>query len=369
MTKVIIVDLKGIIFSSGEDVINRHLEYGIALSRLESNAKLYILDRQGANKVSNKVNLEIISGRSIVSFFKQGIKLIQSGEDPVVLVSGDPWESFLASLILRKLSRAKCPIQVQLHADVGSQAWRRLNWRNRVRSPFLPIALKNAEQVRCVSRTQLENLQQLVPNIESRTVVIPVPIKIDSKWREKRKIGGCETLAIVGRIHKDRGLEEFVRVCKILSLRFPRLNILVVGEGPHKRWLSDKMARAGIIDRTSFLGKKSQDELSSSWKGFGCIASFAPLEAYGRSARESLVYGVPVLAKHSSGLVQLHDQLSGRGIWFLDNLSDDEIGDSFRVASEFIIPLKVSESIIEERDVLAENLAKSWIGISKPKVF
>jgi glycosyltransferase involved in cell wall biosynthesis len=365
MTKVVIVDPKGIISSAGDDVIKRHLEYGVALRSLESSARLYVLSKHSNNNSVNNEYFEMISARTLMGFFKNGVKLLRLTECPVVLVSGDPWESFLCSIILRKVSGVNCPIQVQLHADAGSNVWRSLNWRNRIRAPFLSIALNRATQLRCVSKNQLENLKKFVPSLESRAVVIPVPIKIDSTWKKKRKSKSSHSIALVGRIHKDRGLEEFVRVCGIISVNCPELTIFIVGEGPHENWLRVQLGRVGILDRTVFLGRKTQVELNSLWRNFGCVASFAPSESYGRSAREALIHGVPILAKQSSGLRELQDFLQDGGLWILDELSDLEIIKCFKSASTSIISFRDSEAIVKEVELLSMKLANSWINALK----
>jgi len=365
MTSIIIVDVRGVITKSGQDVLLRHAEYGAALQRLKSDATLYVLSRDNVYNHFSSAELKIISAKSIFVLFKKGMQLLKSVEGPTLLVSGDPWESFFASLLLRRISKKHAPIQVQLHADIGSENWRTVNVRNRIRYFFTTHSLRRADQIRCVSNSQLLNLAKVSPFAESKAVVIPVPIKVNPNWVQDRKIDSNCCIAIVGRIHKDRGIREFVRVCVILINRFPSLKILVIGEGPHKNWLNNLLKKEGLHNSSYFLGNKSQQELSSLWKTFGCVVSLAPSEAFGRTARESLTYGVPVIARDSSGISSLKDSYQGRGIWIIDTLSDDELVDLFKLLLDWIVPIEVGEALIKEANSLSKKLAESWLKASK----
>ena len=365
MTNVIIIDINGVITNSGYDVISRHDAYGDALKRLNPDSQLYIVSRKkSSNQILTK-NMEIIYAKSLLGFLKKSRKLLRSLEGSTLLVSGDPWESFLACTIIRKISKKQVPIQVQLHADVGSKNWRELNWGNRTRSISTPFSLKRAEQIRCVTGTQLANLEMILPTARSKTIVIPVPIKIESDRNNKRKSKHSYSISIVGRIHRDRGLEEFVRVCKVLADSFPNLRIIIVGEGPDEGWLRSALRDRDLLERSNFTGFINQQELSLMWQTFGCVASFAPSEAYGRTAREALIYGVPVLAKRSSGIEELAQNYDQKGIWIIDGLNDDAIRNLFNLVSGFIVGKDVSESIIRTVNSLNEELAKSWIIGSK----
>jgi len=361
MVSVIIVDVKGLITQSDYDVIARHDAYGAALKKLEPNSILYVLSRHEGKSQIVASNIEIIYAESILEFFKKGTQLMRSLKGRILLVSGDPWESFFSCVVLRKVSQKQVPIQLQVHADVGSSVWMGLNWRNRIRSVSTSLSLRHAEQIRCVSSRQLANLEKIMPLEGARTVVIPVPVTIDNNWIDKRKTYENCSIALVGRIHRDRGLGEFIRVCKILSKKYPTLCIIVVGEGPHRKWLERNLKNEGLIRNSSFLGNLNQRDLSLTWQTFGCVASLAPSEAYGRTARESLIYGVPVLAKRSSGLEELRQNLDRNGIWFLDGLSDDEIVKLFGLASGFVVSQKVSKSVIKEVNSINEKIAKSWL--------
>jgi glycosyltransferase involved in cell wall biosynthesis len=361
MTSVVIVDIKGLITKSNRDVLARHEDYGAALKSLDSTSRLYVLSRNKLYSHDAAKEITIIPAKSLFSFFKKGKHLIKSLDDNILLVSGDPWESFLACVFLRKISRRRIGIQVQIHADVGSSDWRMLNLKNRLRSLVLFYALERAEQIRFVSDAQLAKLECLYPNVSPKAVVIPVPIKIDPEWKTKRKKERNLSVAIIGRIHQDRGLSEFVRVCRVLATNYQSLKIVIVGDGPHEEWLRNELRREDLLGRSIFKGHLNQNELSFLWQELGCVVSFAPSEAFGRSAREALVYGVPVLARVSSGLAQLKALFDYKGIWFLEGMSNSQIIELFDFTSGFVVGEDVSELIIQEVESLCDELARSWM--------
>ena len=365
MTNVVMVDVRGLISKSGPDVLKRHNEYGKALKRADSRARLFVLSRYSFQDNNSYPDMEIISYSHIISYLFGGARFIRSLSGKIVLVSGDPWESFAASVFLKRLALRKLSIQVQIHADVGSGAWQKLNFRNRIRSKLLFFALGRADQVRCVSIEQKCNLNKIEPGIDSRIVVIPVPINVSLVSKEKRKNQSKCSIAIVGRIHKDRGLQDFVKVCSVLASKFADLKIYVVGEGPHRDFFKQILADYDLLKISQFLGNRTHEELSWLWKDFGCVASFAPAESFGRTAREALVYGVPVLAKHSSGMFELKELFDKNGIWFIDNKSDEEIASLFEVLTEFVVSQEVSDDIVKRVGLLSDSLAESWIACAK----
>jgi hypothetical protein len=73
------------------------------------------------------------------------------------------------------------------------------------------------------------------------------------------------------------------------------------------------------------------------------------------------MYGVPVLAKRSSGLSELEDSFGRNGIWFLDGLSDNQVRTLFDDLTGFVVPKEVTDSIINEIKSLHSKLAKTWI--------
>jgi glycosyltransferase involved in cell wall biosynthesis len=139
------------------------------------------------------------------------------------------------------------------------------------------------------------------------------------------------------------------------------LKIVIVGDGPHEEWLRNELRREDLLGRSIFKGHLNQNELSFLWQELGCVVSFAPSEAFGRSAREALVYGVPVLARVSSGLAQLKALFDYKGIWFLEGMSNSQIIELFDVTSGFVVGEDVSELIIQEVESLCDELARSWM--------
>lgn len=364
MIDVVISDVKGIIVDSGQEVLVRHSKYGTALKKRDSDARLIILTTGKSNIDHNLSDIEIWRYRNLWDFFAQGRKVLIGSRDNCVLVAGDPWESFVSCLVLRKLSKRKIPIQMQLHADVGSPNWKKLNWKNRARFKVLKPMLHKSNQIRFVSNSQMLSLKKIFPDIVKQSVVIPVPLPYEPNYKENRKNEKKNSIALVGRIHKDRGLEQFIRVCRLVSKAVPNLDIYVVGQGPHQEWLTDRLGKSDLRGRTIFTGLKSQDELSKMWKTFGCVVSFAPAESYGRSAREALLHGVPVMATQSAGLDELNERFKDQGIWFIDNKTDNEIVLLFQKLVGFVVPRSIADSIADEVSTLSEQLADSWLTLS-----
>ena len=370
---VLILDPRGNIAVGGKDVIARHEIYAKELRRqgktsiLELKVFSAAISAKSSSKVKNERVITIskptfnsyMFARKVHNFIKL------NNLDVKLLVAGDPWESYWSAYFLNRFLNKKISIQIQVHGDIADPRWRRINLRNRIRYLLAKLALPKASSVRAVTKYQAENLVNAFGIKKERISVIPVPVNVIGK-SVASKSERPKTIGLIGRIHRDRGIWEFIKLVRFLNLTSKDFKVVVVGDGSSKEKFLLKLSSVIPKNRVTYLGQITESELSKAWKRIGVLVSMAPVESYGRVMRESLISGVPVWATESAGVKDLMDDCKKGDVKLLD-LSEGSA--SLEKDFNSLLKTKVSsdfcKKFIKENNTYAAKLAYSWINITK----
>ena len=367
---VVILDPRGNISSGGEDVIQRHNLYANELTNHSKIYKLIILTSSSEKKLTkNKGNrLEIYQiskpTHNPVMFAFKAIKILRKYNfDVKLLVAGDPWESFWSSYFLGKFLGKKTPIQTQVHGDIADPYWKKINLINRARYYLAKVSLPKSTSVRAVSRHQVINLSKNFKSKLSKIDVIPVPIKVPSKSLTVNKVTNRpRTIGLVGRIHEDRGIWDFIRLVKAINSLTNDFKVIVIGTGNQKSSFLKRLKLVISNKRVTYLGQLSEKELNNAWNKIGVLVSIAPVESYGRVMREALLAGVSVWAAPTSGAKDLFKECKSGQIRVLE-LNDNPkiLNQSFVSLLNSKIDLKYRSKFIKENSGYAAKLINSWL--------
>jgi glycosyltransferase involved in cell wall biosynthesis len=365
---VLILDPRGNITLGGGDVINRHVSYAKSLAKFghTKNLKLKIFSTSSSHSSNIKtdtLDLDLISKPTFNSykFAKKCSKAVKvQSMDIKLLVVGDPWESYWSALFLNKLLKRKIPIQIQVHGDIAHPLWKKINFKNRFRFILAKISLNKCEVIRCVSKEQKLNLIKTFGLNKRKIIVIPVPIEVVTKLLVPSK--RPRTIGLIGRIHEDRGIWNFVQLVKNLNRLDKGFKLLIAGDGPARDKFLFQLESVIAKNRIKYLGQISQEKLRSSWKSIGVLVSIAPVESYGRVLRESLLAGVPVWATTSSGVVDLLDSAEPGTVKVLDlEKNESDLHKDFESLLRVKVGPKFRNKFIKENNSYSDKLAKSWI--------
>ena len=371
---VLILDPRGVVLGGKNDVIERHSNYGRELAKqnkaIVSKLKVFSASTGQISASSNNNSFEIlrISKPTFNSyrFARKVHKYIEFKNISVNLfVVGDPWESYWSAYFLNRFLKKKIPIQIQVHGDIADPRWRRINLKNRIRYSLAKLSLSKVSSVRAVTKYQAENLVKAFGIKKEKIVVIPVPINVLSKIATL-KIGRPKTIGLLGRIHQDRGIWDFVKLVSNLNLSSKDFKVVIVGDGPSKDKFLLKLESVITKNRIIYLGQLPESQLRKVWKKIGVLVSMAPVESYGRAMRESLIAGVPVWATVSAGVRDLMDNCKKGEVKFLD-LSNSSVSleKDFNSLLKTKVSSNFSKTFIKENNIYATKLANSWINTIK----
>jgi len=370
---VLILDPRGNIAAGGKGVVVRHETYAKELlgQRKSSQLDLKVFSAAVSAKNSSMGKNErvvIISKPTFNSymFAKKAHKFIKANNLNIkLLVAGDPWESYWSAYFLNKFMNKKISIQIQVHGDIADPRWPRINSRNRIRFSLAKLSLPKASSVRAVTKYQAENLVKAFGIKKEKIVVVPVPINLVSKT-VALKSNRPKTIGLIGRIHQDRGIWEFINLVRVLNSSPKDFKIVVVGDGPSRDKFLLKLESVIPKNRVIYLGQLPESELLKVWRRIGVLVSMAPVESYGRVIRESLIAGVPVWATPSTGVKDLMDNCKKGEVKLLDlSKSDASLDKDFKDLLKTKVSSEFSRKFIKENNTYAAKLANSWINTIK----
>jgi glycosyltransferase involved in cell wall biosynthesis len=368
MKSIVIIDPKGVISSGGLDVIKRHANYSQLLkSHSNGEVNLVVVSNSAPINEISSSNLKMYStNTSRVNFFKyikRTKKILHDNKiETFLLVAGDPWESaWCAALIRKEFLNRKTPIEVQAHGDFAEKNWKYLSFINLIRYTLISIGLRIAYSIRVTSEQQKSNFNEKFQVPRNKMIVIPVFMdlkKLHRDTEQPRKM----SIGLVGRLHFDRGLKDFVKLLKKLTKNNRGITVFVAGDGPKLNWFKRKTKDLGKQNKVYFLGNLDVDELQRFWEKIGVLISVAPLESFGRAMREAIVSGVPVWAIRSTGSLELHKQLNGQGIYFIDQNKDYRaLHNELETILKFHIPKQLISELINSDELNLIQLIENWL--------
>lgn len=370
---VLILDPRGNIAVGGKDIIARHEIYAKELRRQGKTSSLELkvfsaaVSAKGSSKGKNDRVITVSTPTFNSYMFARKVhKFIKLNNlDVKLLVAGDPWESYWSAYFLNRFLSKKIPIQIQVHGDIADPRWRRINLRNRIRFLIAKLALPKVSSVRAVTKYQAENLMNSFGINKEKIVIVPVPINLLSKTATLR-IDRPKTIGLIGRIHQDRGVWEFIKLVRILNLSSKDFKVVVIGDGPSKEKFLLELGSVVSKNRLVYLSQLPESELSRAWKKIGVLVSMAPVESYGRVMRESLIAGVPVWATASAGVKDLMDNCKKGEVKLLDLTKiDASVDKDFKLLLKTKVSSDFSKRFIKENNTYAAKLANSWINTIK----
>ncbi len=366
---VLMLEPRGVISSEGVDTMYRQDLYLKSLIKVTwgNPFNLVIFSGSKNNETSHRNGrfffIKFISRPTFnpVLFAYKSLRQIRSNDLEVrLLVVGDPWESYWSAYLLNKFLRNKIPIQIQVHGDIAHPLWRHINLKNRFRFHIARNPLRNCDSIRCVSKNQKFNLISAYGLESERITVIPVPIKISNKSLSNYK--RPRTIAFIGRIHEDRGTDNFIQLVESLNAVDKKFKVLIAGSGPGKDKFLAQLMSLFPKNRIMYLGYLSQLELQNTWKSVGVLVSTAPVESYGRVLRESLIAGVPVWATESSGVLDLLNVADPGTVKLLDlNKDTVKLIEEFELLLDIKVGSKFRNKFVKDNNSYALKLASSWV--------
>lgn len=171
---------------------------------------------------------------------------------------------------------------------------------------------REAKWTGAVSRSVLEDLREISPGIRNRSSVIYNGLPdMNQCLPQTRAEQPC--LLCVGRLVEEKGFDTAIQAFSILAERFPGLNMVIVGDGPQREYLSTLAGTLNLTERILFSGWLDQARVYQEMRRAALVLIPSRVqEAFPMTAVESAMMGKPVIASRAGGLAEaVIDQQTG----------------------------------------------------------
>jgi glycosyltransferase involved in cell wall biosynthesis len=160
-------------------------------------------------------------------------------------------------------------------------------------------ALRGADRVMANSSAGGRYLTDVVSVERERLAVIPNAIRLpvpgeSADTADDRPSPTHPVVGFVGRLVDTKRVDLLVDAFAELTRVQPEVRLTIVGDGPEKNPLRERIRRAGIDDRVDMAG--AVDDVERWMAGFTCLALPSELEGLPNVLLEALAHGVPVVA-------------------------------------------------------------------------
>lgn len=220
-----------------------------------------------------------------------------------------------------RVKRSLCPDLVHLHS-YGRSAWFHVATAGRLRRPTilslhqsLPEAafvadtlaarvLRDADAITCCSQAVYEATTRRAPELTSRMGVIanalPTPaLEGATPPREARGI------VFVGRLVPEKGLAWVLPGLRGILQSLPGARLVVVGEGPLRGELEQRVTALGLRASVEFVGHVPSERVPSLLQQAAVVVIPSLSEGFGLVALEAALVGRPVVASRVGGLPEV----------------------------------------------------------------
>lgn len=200
-------------------------------------------------------------------------------------------------------SRLGCPLVITEHASfVG-----RLVADPAIRRRYAD-AIAMASRLVIVSRTLAAELIELMPEVESKVVVIPNAIDVEAFRLSSGPAGPGAELLFVGYRKPSKGIETLLRAFARVHQGRPKLTLRLVGRSPTSE-IEDQWRRIagelGVADAVVLDGPADRAGVADALARASLFVHPSPRETFGVVAAEALAAGVPVVAADSGGVTEI----------------------------------------------------------------
>jgi len=122
---------------------------------------------------------------------------------------------------------------------------------------------------------------------------------------------GAFNVLSIGKLHPVKGHIYLIDACKLLRERRMDFVCLIVGDGPDRALLQEKIAAAGLADFVHLLGPRLRTEIAEIYRGAHVLVAPSVPTSTGRREgipvvlMEAMASGLPVVASRISGIPEL----------------------------------------------------------------
>ena len=337
MRQPVLIDVHGAFSNPSDDELRlRHARYGqkvrdftagqvdslLVLSKAIARTGQVIHERDGLSVIS------LGNNSSLISLGRSAARVASEISAPITWIAGSPFREAICCRIANYWLPGR--IQVQAHGDFARLHPARGGVKDRFRWLVARNTLRGADSIRAVSSSQLLAIQRTYGLQPDTCFTASVPIN-EAFWRRdgpSNVVEGPPKVGYFGRLHEERGLEDWIKTAQNLYRKNPTIEFHIVGDGPAKNGFLEALSREIPHRQVYFHGKLMGSDLVRRVADFSISLNTCSIESFGRGILEALVVEVPVVSVSSTGSTFIRDTLSPKNLKVVDR---SELSETIRV--------------------------------------
>lgn len=164
-----------------------------------------------------------------------------------------------------------------------------------VRGWLLRWALRRADRVVANSKAGARYLENVVSVDAAKISVVPNAVAPQAGGPTDPSFPSKPVIGFVGRLVKQKGLDLLVDAFAILRGRFPEARLVLVGDGPMRQSLIDRVESLGVTGSVTMTG--AVDDVKRQMLEFSCLVLPSAFEGLPNAVMEALSLGLPVVTR------------------------------------------------------------------------
>jgi glycosyltransferase involved in cell wall biosynthesis len=179
--------------------------------------------------------------------------------------------------------------------------------RSRMQRWMLRRLFQRADGVLFCSSYVQRDAAPFLEGVSARTIIGVVGDGFDADEFKGAKpyVQSAPYLLAMGRLVHKKGFDLLIQAFARVSHEFPRLQLLIAGDGEERQPLQELLDRLELRDRVKLLGFAERQETIRLFLGCEFFVLSSRIEPFGIVVLEAMAAGKPVLATKSGGVVDL----------------------------------------------------------------
>jgi len=238
--------------------------------------------------------------------------------------------------------------------------------KNRILRMIAAMVLNSCDYCTVNSRATGEAVRKIA-DIKDKLEVIPMGVDTDvfkqlseKKTADLKEMFPGRIVLSVGRLAEKKGIKHLIDALPKVIKKIPDTHLVIVGDGPQKSLLEQKVSDLGISDSVSFAGSVSNQQLPAYYSFAdvfvlpSIIDSRGDTEGLGVVLLEAMACGTPVVGSRLGGITDIIDDES-TGLLAKSGNPDDIADKIVRILSEE----ELSNNLVENGSDRINNVF-SW---------
>lgn len=242
-----------------------------------------------------KLILHPTNSLSVFNYIFDTIKIGKKLTGINLITCQDP---FLTGWVGLRLARKfKVKLELQLHTDVLSSAFRQFNFKNRVYYWLAKFILPYANQVRVVSDKLKESLVTAKLVKLNQIYVLPIftdfVTAITPAWVTLIP-RDYKVILMVGRLEGEKRFDLALQAFKLLADK--KTILVIAGDGHEELKIKKLVNQLDLNERVILTGRLTPSELAGSYQAAQVLLHTAAYEGYGLVLAEAAQVGLPIVS-------------------------------------------------------------------------